>query len=678
MTTQTDSPRISQTAGRRAAIAAIFALLALHAFQATRLFPTLASIVDPSSPVVVVDHAIHEYHGSLGANFFRQHATTWGYDPFFMAGYPETPVWDSSSNPSIAFNLLGGDNFRSYKVGLFVASILVLAAVAGGASATGLGAAEVAVAMLLAWFVFWTGFPFVLWQSGLFAFVSASSGIGLLLGLCVLFDRRPSRMTWLLLTAVAAGLFFVHVTTPIMVAGGALAFYATVARRHGRRWHMAVWGALALTVALNLFWLVPLWQFRTIRSGSGQFMTANSAWFLWSYYTASTIDGRSGLILICAGLAGLTRWWFRGRRPAAAAFGGSIFTLLLLIGFGSVWGPTQTLEPLRFRVALHLLLAVPAGSMIAGVVGWAVRRVGGGRRGAVIIAVGVAGILAAWGSLDRGVFQASYQLLMRHRPLVVGFSPEMTGMAGWIRANTDISARILFEDQLRLLEETDRESVHWTPLLPFLLRPDARLFIGGLYQTAFIRHHAMAAFGDFQLGDRPIDEWSDADLKRYCDRYNVGWIVCWSPLSRYRFDRFGPATRVATLSRFVTPNRPVSTNEHEWTAMIAGAGLNTARRYMFEGESVFAIYRVDRPLSYFLRGKGRIVSASPNRVELADVEPENGAVVVSLHWLDTWKSDPPLPLRPESAAPDPVDFVRIEMPGPVRSIVLTNGYDRGR
>src|SRR5206468_969076 len=107
--------------------------------------------------------------------------------------------------------------------------------------------------------------------------------------------------------------------------------------------------------------------------------------------------------------------------------------------------------------------------------------------------------------------------LATERPLIVGFTPEMRRLGEWFRANTDPSARILFEDQLRLLEATDPESVHWTPLLPSMLGPDARMFIGGLYQTAFIRHHRMAAFGDFQLGDRPIDEWSTAEVGRYCE-----------------------------------------------------------------------------------------------------------------------------------------------------------------
>ena len=182
-------------------------MLGAHAFQAVWLFPTFGSILDPASPVVVVDHAIHEYHGALGARFFREAGTTWGYDPFFMAGYPETPVWDSSSNPSILFDLLGGaklGDFRPYKVGLFAARSWCWSRRGGGVGG-GPRAGEVAAGVGLGWLYFWAGFPDSLWRSGLFAFISASGGAGLLLGLCVLFDRRPGRAAWLAMAAAGRG-----------------------------------------------------------------------------------------------------------------------------------------------------------------------------------------------------------------------------------------------------------------------------------------------------------------------------------------------------------------------------------------------------------------------------------------------------------------------------------------
>src|SRR5437870_12682876 len=80
----------------------LVAVLVLHGVQSLRLFGSWRSLID-NQPIVMVDHAIHLDHGALGARFLREHGTTWGYDPFFMAGYPETPIWDSSSNLAIVF-----------------------------------------------------------------------------------------------------------------------------------------------------------------------------------------------------------------------------------------------------------------------------------------------------------------------------------------------------------------------------------------------------------------------------------------------------------------------------------------------------------------------------------------------------------------------------------------------
>jgi hypothetical protein len=660
-------------AGRGWAVAALVLVFAVHSIQAVRLFPTLASIIDPDSPVLMVDHAIHEYHGELGARFLRTTGTTWGYDPSFMAGYPETPVWDSSSNPSILFDLIGGgQGYRSYKLGVLACSILVLAAIAAGGWAAGLGTAEVAAGSLLAWLVFWVGFPAALWRSGLFAFITACGGVALLLGLCSRFERSPTRRNWLALATTGVVVFFLHVTAPILAIGGLAGFYLWAGRRHGWKWHGALVGAGALAVVANLFWLVPLWQFRELRVGQGFFMTADTARFLVNYFLEYSPEGRSSLVVLVLGLGGLIGWWVTDRRGSAAAFGGSIVALLALTGFGSFWGPTRLMEPLRFRIGFLFLLAVPAGSAVIALSGWLGRRFGGGTRGAVAaLAVWVA-LVAAWGATERKLARISWELLTVKWPLVVGLTSEMRSMVDWLRAKTDLSARVMFEDQLRLLEVTSAESAHWTPLLPDLLGSDERMFIGGLYHMAFIKHHQTAAFGDFHLGGLAIDDCEPAQMVEFCRAYNVGWVVCWSPLSKFWFDRYPLAKRVATIPRWSTPGLPPSDNEHEWLAMLRRGGQETAIQYMLGAGREYSVYRIDRPHSYFLKGKGRITSVGPNRVELADLVPEGGAVVVSLHWIDSWKADPPLTLRPEPVAIDPVEFVRIELPGPVDRVVLTN------
>jgi hypothetical protein len=237
---------------------------------------------------------------------------------------------------------------------------------------------------------------------------------------------------------------------------------------------------------------------------------------------------------------------------------------------------------------------------------------------------------------------------------------------------------VLFEDQLRLLEATDPESTHWTPLLPVLLAQQGRprAFVGGLYQTAFIAHHRAASFGDYALGGRRVDAWPAEELAGYCDRYNVGWVVCWSPLSRFVFDQFPLARRVGALDRPASPGREVMRDETQWRAIARVAGAGVATRYLDEGVNRYALYRVERPRSYFLEGRGEVASFGYNRVELADLEPDpaTGEATVSLHWLDTWRIEPPLPVEAVAVRGDPVPFVRLKLDRPRRRVVLFNGY----
>ncbi len=268
--------------------------------------------------------------------------------------------------------------------------------------------------------------------------------------------------------------------------------------------------------------------------------------------------------------------------------------------------------------------------------------------------------------------------IARRRPLVVGLPPGAKRLVDWLRRETDLSARILFEDQLRLLETTDPESTHWTPLLPFLLAPEGRAFIGGLYQTAFIAHHQAASFGDYGLGGRRIDQWRPDELDAYFRRYNIGWIVCWSPLSKFCFDRYPAAQHVATLPRAASPELGISRDPVQWRALVALAGREVAGRYLSEGVDQVKIYRVDRPHSYFLEGAGEVVSFDANRVELRHLTPDpaTGAAVLSLHWLDTWQTEPRVKLSPIETPGDPVPFVRIVPGKGTGTIVLFNGYGK--
>src|SRR5262249_34899756 len=159
--------------------ALLAAVLVASLVQAVRMFPSPRELLNDDHPVILVDHAIHLYHGALGSRFLLDHGTVWGFDPFFMAGYPVTPVWDSSRNRSILFQALAGGGYhpRAYNIGLLVCSVLAVASLPAAARAAGLGMWEAALGALVGWLYVRCGWPEMFVKSGLFSFITASSGV---------------------------------------------------------------------------------------------------------------------------------------------------------------------------------------------------------------------------------------------------------------------------------------------------------------------------------------------------------------------------------------------------------------------------------------------------------------------------------------------------------------------
>ena len=151
-------------------------VIAAHTWLTFKLFPSRQALMN-DDPVISVDHAIHLYHGYLGAKFLKEHGTSWGYDPFFMAGYPKTPVYDSSSGPAELFQLIAGGRYspRAYKIGILI--LVGLIPVVVGLAGRVYGSSTATVAATVAWAAWycWAGFPDILVRTGLVAFVWSSA-----------------------------------------------------------------------------------------------------------------------------------------------------------------------------------------------------------------------------------------------------------------------------------------------------------------------------------------------------------------------------------------------------------------------------------------------------------------------------------------------------------------------
>jgi hypothetical protein len=100
-------------------------------------------------------------------------------------------------------------------------------------------------------------------------------------------------------------------------------------------------------------------------------------------------------------------------------------------------------------------------------------------------------------------------------------------------------------------------------------------------------------------------------------RYNVRHVLCWSEPQ----ERLAHATRVGVHDQF-------------------------------------ALFRLETPASYFLQGRGRL-EVRGRRIALSELEPEDGAVAIKFHWLETLRTDPPRPLEPFPVEGEPAPFLRV-------------------
>jgi hypothetical protein len=242
-------------------------------------------------------------------------------------------------------------------------------------------------------------------------------------------------------------------------------------------------------------------------------------------------------------------------------------------------------------------------------------------------------LLATMGLLARDTVTALAARCVGATPLVIGLGPERQALVDALVQHTAPDERILWEDR-----PASREASRWTALLPLLTRRD---FIGGLDPDAVIEHTRAGLVEQTLEGKLHIAKVTDDDLKGYCHRYNVGWVVCWSP---------------AAIARF-----------RAWTA-----GATEVAQLADQGTG--CLFRIRRPTTGLaLKGHAQLLHADAHHITLADVVPDNGIVVLSLHYQAGMRAAPGRVVveRAPWDKNDLVPFVRLRVASPAARVTLT-------
>jgi hypothetical protein len=214
------------------------------------------------------------------------------------------------------------------------------------------------------------------------------------------------------------------------------------------------------------------------------------------------------------------------------------------------------------------------------------------------------------------------------------FPQELNELLQFLDENTSRKGRILIEDSE--FAEQSREHAYYGGHYPALF-PDhvRREYLCGPRPLYPIKH-SYASFTNGLLFEKNISSITSEEMKHLFTLYNVKWIVCWMQKSKDVFNRY---------PEFLKKLKDIDK---------------------------FTVYEVLREPTFFIKGQGR-VAADYNRIALRDVvADDDDEIIISYHWMQKLKTEPPIALEKAVVRDDPVGFIKLI--NPPSQVVIYNAY----
>ena len=94
---------------------------------------------------------------------------------------------------------------------------------------------------------------------------------------------------------------------------------------------------------------------------------------------------------------------------------------------------------------------------------------------------------------------------------------------------------------------------------------------------------------------------------------------------------------------------------------------------VMDGDRAGVLFTIRRSkLSYALKGQAELREADCQKITLAHVIPDNGVVVLSLHYQAGMRASPSrVRVEVEPSDTDPIGFIRLHMASPADLVTLT-------
>lgn len=625
---------------RARTLALLVLVFALHVALALRFEP--ASVVFGPDPIAAIDYDTHYEQTVRALEAMRESGRTWAYDPHLLAGSVSGAIFDADTKAhelfTIALARLGVPPHRGYNLYILLAHLLcapILFAAARLFRLT-LGAQTLATALGSAIWYFDAFSHWVFWV-GMISYGLASLLCVLAIALAFRWlapaeegGRRP-----LHLGALAGLLALVHHVHPysfFVLVVPLAALYVRAWKTLSRGEHAGLVAAAALTVVANAWWLAGALAFWHYILDSSFYLDATPAYLVYDWLgflkepsTTGVLAARTAFrtVAMAAGVGALLSW----RRAGDRRYGALAIALGVLFGaayFGGLLAPLRQVQPYRFALPAMYLAAIPAAAFLVSTLA-EVRSFPRAAQALFVVAAVVLAprlirdalyFLPEWvprhtralpapppninSSIAFGAIQWPEPFDFSHGPI----GPDAHDIAKFVREHDDGKSRWLVEWWML------GERLAWAT--------DAQI-LGG-FRELNLAHSDANFFRRHEHGDAPERD----ELRRYLDRYNVGWVVVTNP----------------------TPAIELRTDLLE---------LVTTVHYM-------RVYRTRRTPSWFEgdpRNAAATVRARTNHLEVRGAT--GGDLVLRYHWMETLACRPGCTIDRAMLEgwPDRVGFLRV-------------------
>ncbi len=615
----------SQTGGR-VAIAWTGVIFLVHITGLIFLFDSFEGIAN-GEPLIDQDWGLHFHHLRSMETFWREHGGLWGYNPLFMAGYPSNTIQDLSVKffelSALMLSSVALTPIQWFKLLalLAVASVPWLAYFTARNfwDQTDLQTIAPPIAALLGTAYWWNSLPREMLFYGMLGFPLACYLVTWGLSLAHRMANQPAAWStatlgWLLFSLMIPS---IHVQAVIVFIPPLAALLFVQPELLRTRFLFWLLGAAGFSLIANLIWLAPAVSHlkddvsRNIVEQVSLFISSDPLTFLKDYvgpkrywsFRATWLEKGLRLMLLALGIFGTVKLIRSEQRSAGVMLAVALATLFFVSYFGSLLPLTKGWQPMRFKVAFDLFLALGAAYVVASHVV---------RRSMLPSPVLVLALMIGGTAFLFNVAVTESAGKMRLRTQI---HLEITAIADWIKTESPVNGRVLFE------ESGDETGFVYNGmyLSSFAAHWSGREFIGGPINLYNDRHH-FAEFHSGKLFKQEIHRLGDEEIRKYFDLYNIGAVVAFHPAS---IQRLQSVPGLVSVDRRIGPVH---------------------------------LMKVNRPLSWFIRGGGN-VHVALGRVTVTNAI--DGELILKYHWVEGLKGIPEVKMAPVKMQDDPIPFIRI-------------------